>query len=74
MFLTSQANTPGLALKNNSAVFEILVLPIRRFSISSVIRELDEFLVDPMSAVVASPNFSMHQSARNRSSRDDDGP
>jgi hypothetical protein len=53
-----------LALKNNSAVFEIVVLPKARPSISSVCK-LHEFLVDPMPAVMASPNFSTHQSARN---------
>ena len=71
---TSQINTPGWAPKNNSAPFEIAVLPTDRLSISLLTRILEELFVDPTPPVMASPNPSPHESTRNRSPRDDNPP
>jgi hypothetical protein len=67
-------NTPRCALKNSSAPFEIAVLPTERLSIGPFIRIVYEFLVDPMPAVMAPPDLSVHQPTRNRSPWDDDVP
>jgi hypothetical protein len=62
-------------LTNNSApLLKPAVLPADRLSISLVIPVLDELLVGPTPPVVASPDLSIHEPARNRSPGDDDRP
>ena len=62
----------GLRAKNSNASLPIFVLPIDRRS--SIVRVLNEPLVDPVSPVVPSPDATDNKPAGNRSSRNDDDP
>src|ERR1700674_4306766 len=70
--MTVHGRTPVCAPKNSKASLPIFVLPIDRRS--SIIRVLNEFLVDPVSPVVPSPDATDNKPSGNRSSRNDDGP
>src|ERR1700686_765749 len=65
--------TPVCPLRNSNAPLAIFVLPIdlRSFILKGV---LNEFLINPMAPIVAPPDFSKDKPARDRSSRDKDGP
>jgi hypothetical protein len=71
---TSHPNTPRCAPKNNSTPLETAVLPVERRSISTVIRVLDKFLVDPMAAIMATPDLAVHEPAGNRAPGNDNRP
>jgi hypothetical protein len=64
--------TPVCAPNNRNASLSIFILPIDRRS--SIIRVLNDPLVDPVSPVVPSPDAIDHKPAGKRSSRNDDGP
>jgi hypothetical protein len=71
--VTQHERTPVCPLKNSNAPLAIFVLPIdlRSFILRGV---LNEFLINPMAPIVAPPDFSKDEPARDRSSRDKDGP
>src|SRR6266404_7524147 len=71
---TVQAWTPAPSLKNKSAPLSILVLPIDLRSLVSVMRILNELLVDPTMSVMARPYPSMDEAPRYRSPRDNHAP
>jgi hypothetical protein len=70
--VTAHGRTPVCAPKNKNASLPIFVLPIDRRL--SIVRVLNDPLVDPVSPVVPSPDATDNKLAGNRSSRNDDGP
>jgi hypothetical protein len=70
--VTAHGRTPVCAPKNRNAFLLIFVLPIDRRS--SIVRVLNDPLIDPLSAVVPSPDATDNKPACDRSSRNDDGP
>ena len=70
--VTAHGRTPVCAPKNSNASLPIFVLPIDRRS--SIVRVLNEPLVDPVSPIVPSPDATDNKPTGNRPSRNDDGP
>jgi hypothetical protein len=70
--VTVQGRTPVCAPKNSNASLPTFVLPIDRRS--SIVRVLNEPLVDPVSPVVPSPDATDNKPSGNRSPRKEDDP
>jgi hypothetical protein len=70
--VTAHGRTPVCGPKNRNASLPIFVLPIDRRS--SIVRVLNDPLVDPVSPVVPSPDAADNKPARDRSPRNDDSP
>src|SRR4030088_2677632 len=70
--VTAHGRTPVCGPENSNASLLIFVLPIDRRS--SIVRVLNESLVDPVSPVVPSPDATDNKPAGDRSSRNDDVP
>src|ERR1700716_2689766 len=68
----AHGRTPVCGPETSNASFLIFVLPIDRRS--SIVRVLNESLVDPVSPVVPSPDATDNKPAGDRLSRNDDGP
>jgi hypothetical protein len=64
----------GSPLKDSNAVLAIFVLPIDLRSFISITRVLSELLINPAAAIVAPPDLSKDEPARDRSPRNDDSP
>ena len=70
--VTAHGRTPVCGPENSNAPLLIFVLPIDRRS--SIVRVLNESLVDPVSPVVPSPDATDNKPAGDQSSRNDDVP